>query len=42
MVYFAADDYFPRNLLGRHGWLDQVRVGVIDYEGLLFLSRYSD
>ncbi|MBI4751410.1 MAG: hypothetical protein HY774_23265 [Acidobacteria bacterium] len=42
MVYFAADDYFPRNLLGRHGWLDQVRVGLIDYEGLLFLNRYAD
>lgn len=42
MVYFAADDYFPRNLLGRHGWLDQIRVGLIDYEGLVFLNRYAD
>lgn len=40
-VYFAADENFPRNVLGRIGWLDRVQLGLIDYEGKLFLSPYS-
>ena len=41
-VYFAADENFRRNVLGRQGWLDHVRLGLIDYEGKLFLSDYND
>ncbi|MEW6207018.1 MAG: retropepsin-like aspartic protease [Acidobacteriota bacterium] len=41
MVYFAADDEITRNVLGRHGWLDRVVLGLIDYEGKLLLSRYN-
>jgi len=40
IVYFAKDLGFNRNLLGRHGWLQQLRIGLIDYDGLLYLSRY--
>jgi hypothetical protein len=40
-VYFAADESFTRNVLGRHGWLDQVRIGIVDYESKLSLSRYD-
>lgn len=40
MVYFAEDENLRRNVLGRHGWLELVRIGLIDYEGKLFLSRY--
>jgi hypothetical protein len=40
-VYFAADENFTRNVLGRQGWLDRVRLGLIDYEGKLFLSDYN-
>ena len=40
-VYFAVDESFTRNVLGRRGWLDQVRLGIVDYEGKLFLSRYD-
>ncbi|MCI0388584.1 MAG: hypothetical protein MOB07_07435 [Acidobacteria bacterium] len=40
VVYFAKDQGFNRNLLGRHGWLQQLRIGLIDYDGLLYLSRY--
>ena len=39
MVYFAADPYFKRNLLGRHGFLDRVILGLIDHDGTLFLNR---
>ena len=41
-VFFAADDNFSRNVLGRQGWLDRVRLGLIDYEGQLYLSANSD
>jgi len=39
-VYFAADDHFTRSVLGRTGWLDRVRLGLIDYEAKLLLSPY--
>lgn len=38
-VYFNEDDSFRRNILGRHGWLDRVIVGINDYEGKLYLSQ---
>jgi hypothetical protein len=41
-VCFAADARFNRNVLGRHGFLDRVRIGVVDYEGKLYLSRYDE
>ncbi len=40
-VYFARDEGFDRNVLGRYGWLDRVIVGINDYDGKLYLSRYS-
>jgi hypothetical protein len=41
MVYFAGHEEITRNVLGRHGWLDRVVLGLIDYEGKLLLSEYS-
>lgn len=41
-VYFAADEHFNRNVLGRVGWLDRVRLGLIDYDSRLYLSAYDD
>ncbi len=41
-VYFAESEYFDRNVLGRIGWLDCVKLGLIDQEGKLFLSEYKD
>jgi len=29
-------------VVGRHGWLNRVRMGLIDYEGKLYLSRADD
>ena len=40
-VYFAKEESFTRNVLGRQGWLDRVKLGLIDYEGKLLLSAYS-
>ncbi len=41
-VYFAESDYFDRNVLGRIGWLDRVKFGLIERTGKLFLSEYSN
>ena len=39
-VYFAEGDYFDRDVLGRIGWLDRVKLGLVEREGKLFLSEY--
>lgn len=41
-VYFAAEESFSRNVLGRQGWLDRVRLGLVDYDGQLYLGAYDD
>jgi hypothetical protein len=41
LVYFAEDINIRRSVLGRHGWLESLRLGLIDYEGKVFLGRYS-
>ena len=41
-VYFAADPHFPINALGRVGWLDRVRLGLVDYDCRLYLSENND
>ena len=41
-VYFIADEGIKRNVLGRLGFLSNVQLGLIDYEGKLFLSRFGD
>ena len=41
-VYFAAHEAFTRNVLGRRGWLDQVRIGLVEYESRLYLNRYGE
>lgn len=41
IVFFAKDENFNRNVLGRHGWLDRVIVGINDYESKLYLNKYE-
>ena len=41
MVYFAEDENFNRNVLGRRGGLENLKVGIIDYDGKFYLSRYE-
>jgi hypothetical protein len=41
-VFFASDENFRTNVLGRRGWLDRVIIGINDYDGKLYLSRYED
>jgi hypothetical protein len=40
-VFFAQDVAFSRNFLGRSGWLDRLRIAIIDYNRMLFLSPYQ-
>lgn len=41
IVYFAADYGLSRNLLGREGWLQKVRLAIVDYDSTLYLGPYS-
>lgn len=41
-VCFAAEKGLPRNLLGWVGWLQLVRLAVIDYERGLYFSLYDE
>lgn len=40
LVYFAEDIGIRRNVLGRRGWLELVRIGLVDYERKIYLSPY--
>jgi len=41
VVFFAVDEWFSRDVLGRHGWLQQLKLGVVDYEGKLYVGKYE-
>jgi hypothetical protein len=41
-LYFAAETQFSRNVVGRVGWLQYLRIGIIDHDALLLLSHYDD
>ena len=41
-VYFFADPTIRKNVLGRRGWLDRVRLGLIDHDRALYLASYND
>jgi hypothetical protein len=40
VVFFAQDSMFSRNVLGRSGWLDRLRLGIVDYDRMLFVGPY--
>jgi len=37
LVFFFADANIVKNVLGRHGWLDRLTVGIVDHDQLLYL-----
>ena len=41
VVYFFADEAINRNLLGRIGWLDRIRLGLVDHDGELYIAPYN-
>jgi len=42
MIYFAADEGIRRNVLGRRGFIDQLRLCLIEHDGDLYVSKYDD
>lgn len=42
LACFAEDEGLQKNVLGRYGFLMQVKIGLVDYEGKLYLSHYLD
>lgn len=41
-ICFAADAAFNRNVLGRNWFLNQVLIGLNDYEGKIYLSSLAE
>jgi hypothetical protein len=41
-VYFAEDPTMTRDVLGQTGWLDRMRLGLVDHDRQLYLSHYDD
>lgn len=41
-AYFYADSSIGRNVLGRRGWLDRLRIGLVDYEQMVYIADYND
>jgi hypothetical protein len=40
-VFFFADPEIRKNVLGRRGWLDRIRLGLVDYDQTLYLASYN-
>ena len=41
VVYFYAAASRQNNFIGRRGWLDRVRLGLVHYDQRLYLSSYD-
>jgi hypothetical protein len=41
-AYFAAMPEFKRKVVGRIGWLQHFRLGIVENDETLFLSYYDD
>jgi len=41
LVFFPENEHIKKNILGRHGWLELVKLGLVDYEGKLYLSKHA-
>ena len=40
-VFFAQNLGFPRDVLGRHGWIQNFGLALIDHDSILHLSHYD-
>ncbi|HQU84267.1 MAG TPA: hypothetical protein PKY59_14115 [Pyrinomonadaceae bacterium] len=41
-VYFAKDENFPVSVVGRVGFLDRLKIGLVDYQQTLYLSSLNE
>jgi hypothetical protein len=42
VIYFSAMPNLRRNLLGREGWLQKVRLAIVDYDSTIYLSPFQN
>jgi predicted aspartyl protease len=42
IAYFFGDPGIERNVLGRRGWLDRVRFGLVDYDQAVYIANYNE
>lgn len=42
VIYFAEPYNFNRDVLGRHGLIEKLKLCIVDYERKLYLSMYSN
>ena len=40
-VYFFADIAVNKNVLGRIGWMDRVRLGIVEHDSMVYLAPYD-
>ncbi len=40
-VYFAEPDNFPVNVVGQCGFLNHIRLGLVEHDQLLYLADYN-
>ncbi len=41
-VYFHESEGFSRNILGRAGFIDHLRIGLTDYDETIFVGLYDE
>jgi predicted aspartyl protease len=41
LVFFADEVQLRRNVLGRQGWLNRLRIGIVHYDSKLYVSDYD-
>ncbi|MBL8218685.1 MAG: retropepsin-like domain-containing protein [Bryobacterales bacterium] len=41
-LYFAGHEGFRRDVLGRVGWLNRFRIGIVEHDTHLYLSAYDE
>lgn len=41
IVFFFAEPSIGKNVMGRGGWLDRVRVGLVDHDRETYLAEYG-
>ena len=41
IVYFFADPMIDKNVLGRTGWLDRVRLGLIHHDNKIYIAPHD-
>jgi hypothetical protein len=41
-AFFYADPSIGRNVLGRRGWLNRIRLGLVDHDSAVYIADYND